>query len=391
MLFFLQLVGAMVVAFIVLILIVYLYIKWKFRSMFKQMAEAMKNIGGRQIPPFRVKLKKRSEVFDDEDNDFFEEKESFQARCDDFEALGFEKIDDYYIEDIPLSMTAFIDRETATYGVVYDHPLVEDVWCDLVRRYEDGSGWTFGTNRDPLVDYPVDKTIKYFPNHSLGELFEKFKAEAPRENAIQVSNEEFPRFFEKAYAEEMDWRIERGGATEAEIRRISERDEIECTPEVIHSIQMQWRMAISNFHRERVLRRYRKENNLSRSDWEDLEEGAVVVYEQMQAEEILQAFDDEYYPEMGFEYPEEDEDDDPEYRTERARWDRKLDEIREQLKTDPPQAIFRRLVEKSTQKELDWEFKATVEKPLPADIWTRHYKDDVYDDEYDEEDEDWDE
>lgn len=392
MMFFLQLVGAILVSLIILILVVYLYIRWKFRSFFKDLAEGLKNMGGvGQIPPFRVKLLRKSEVFGedpDEYDDLLLNQEEFKSHVDEFASLGFEKIDDYYIEDIPLSMTALIDRNTSTYGVVYDHPIA-GVWCDVVRRYEDGSGWTFGTNQDPLVDYPVNKTMKFFPNLSLTEVVENFQAEAPAENAVLVSSAEFPKFFERAYAEEMDWRIERGGATEAEIRRIAERDEVECTPEHIQSIQMQWRMAISDFYHERVLRRYRKETDLSRTEWEELDMEGVVVHQQMQAEEILQAFDEDYSPEMDFEFGEDDEDDDPEFRVERARWDRNIEEIREQLKTDPPQTIFRRLVEKSTQKELEWEFQASVEKPLPADIWTRHYKDDY--DNYGDEDEDWDE
>jgi hypothetical protein len=240
------------------------------------------------------------------------------------------------------------------------------------------------------MDYPVNKTIKFFPDLPLAEVVEKFKAEAPSENAILVSNEEFPRFFEKAYAKEMDWRIERGGATEAEIRRICDRDEMECTPKHIQTIQMQWRVAIAEFQQERILRRYRKDAELSHSDWDQLEYEGVVVYQQMQAEEILQAFDDEFVPDIGYEFGD-DEEDNAEFRAMISGWERKLDEIREQLKTDPPQTIFRRLVENSDRPEVEWEFKASVDKPIPADIWLRHWKDeddDRYDDPYDEDD--WD-
>lgn len=387
---FLQLVGAMIVALLIVIIALYLYIRWKFRSLFQGFTEALKNLGASQIPPFRVKLRRTSEYFGPDEDDYLENKEDFLDQCDEFAALGFEKIDNYYIEEFPVSMTAFVDRNTSTYGAVYDHPLA-GVWCDVFRRYEDGSGWSFGTNRDPLVDYPVDKTVRFFPDLPLAEVVRKFKAEAPSEHAMLVSNEEFPRFFERAYAEEMDWRIERGGATEAEIRRICERDEVECTPKHIQTIQMQWRVVIAEFQKERILRRYRKEAGLSRSDWDHLEDEGVVVYESMQAEEILQAFDEGYVPDIGYEF---EEDEDPEFRAMLADWDQKLEEIREQLKTDPPQTIFRRMVENSGQTEYEWEFKASVEKPVPADIWLRHWKDeddDLYDDLYDEHEDDWDE
>jgi hypothetical protein len=148
---------------------------------------------------------------------------------------------------------------------------------------------------------------------------------------------------------------------------------------------MQWRVAIAEFQQERILRRYRKDAELSHSDWDQLEYEGVVVYQQMQAEEILQAFDDEFVPDIGYEFGD-DEEDNAEFRAMISGWERKLDEIREQLKTDPPQTIFRRLVENSDRPEVEWEFK-----PIPADIWLRHWKDeddDRYDDPYDEDD--WD-
>lgn len=380
MMFFLQLVGAVFVVLILLILAAVIYIKWKLRSAFGKFADLLKNLGGGGVPPFRIKLKKKSDVFDDDEEDDSENQVSFQQGCENFVSLGFVRIEDYDIEDIPLSMTAYIDRKTSTYGVVYDHPMA-GVWSDLVRRYEDGSAWTFGSNQDPLVDYPENKTIKYFPEFSLAEMREKFLQEAPCNGMIVVSDEEFPKFFERAYAEEMDWRIARGGATEAEIRRIAERDGTECTPEHVQTVQLQWRQAISEFHSQRVLRRYRKEAELSRSQREELEDYGIVVHQEMQAEEILQSFDDEYYPGSPFDMPD---DSDPEYQDERDKWKRQLEEIREQLKTAPPQTIMKALVEASDNKEVEWELKASVETPIPADIWLRNWKDE--DDEWNDDD-----
>lgn len=390
MTFFLQLVGAMFVAFVLLILALYLYIKWKFRSAFGKFAEMLSHLGGAPVPPFRIKLKPRSEVMeeDDEVEDFLNEPDTFEKSCREFEDLGFQKIDDYYVEEIGLSITAFIQRSSSTYGVVYDHPIA-GVWCDVVRRYDDGASWTFGSNQDSLMDYPDNKTIKYYPELSLSEMYEKFLAEAPDEEIVIVPDEEFPKFFERAYAEEMDWRIERGGATEAEIRRICERDGTECTPENVEMIQLQWRTAISMFQSERALKRFRKENDLSKRDWEDLSCEAVVVHQEMQAEEILQAIDEEYYPGSPFEMPD---DSDPEYVDERNKWNQQLNQIRDQLLTTPPQEIFKSMVDASDNPEMSWEFKGSVGQPIPADIWQRKWKDDLdEEDDWDDEDDDWDE
>lgn len=388
MTFFLQLVGAMLVAFVLLVLALYFYIKWKFRSAFGKFAEMLSNLGGAPIPPFRIKLKPRSEIMeeDDEASDFLNEPEKFEKICRECEDLGFEKIDDYYVEDIGLAMTAYLQRSSSTYGVVYDHPMA-GVWCDLVRRYEDSSDWTFGSNQDTLMDHPDSKTIKFFPELSLAEMYEKFLVESPGEGMVVVNNEDFPKFFERAYAEEMDWRIARGGATEAEIRRICERDGTECTPENVKMIQFQWRSAISIFQSERALKRFRKENDLSRRDWEELSCEAVVVHQEMQAEEILQALDDEFFPGSPFDMPDNS---DPEYADQREKWNEQLEQIREQLKTTPPQQIFKSMIENRVDPEAILEFKGSVEQPIPADIWQRKWKELEEEDDWDDED-DWDE
>ncbi|MBD3673241.1 MAG: hypothetical protein HUJ26_06905 [Planctomycetaceae bacterium] len=388
MMFFLQLVGAMFVALLLLILAIYLYIRWKFRSAFGKFADLLKNMGGAAVPPFRIKLKPRSEVLDadDELEDFLNHPDEFEERCGEYESLGFDKIDDYYVEEVGLAITAYIHRASSTYGIVYDHPMA-GVWCDVYRKYEDGSSWTFGTNQETMMDYPDDKTVQYHPELSVADVFATFQEEAPSDNATTYPEDEFARCFERAYAEEMDWRISRGGATEAEIRRIAERDGTECTPESVAAILLQWRTAISQFHAERALKRFRKENDLSRDEWEQLSYEAVVVHQEMQAEEILQAFDDEYYPGSPFDMPDET---DPEYADERAAWNQKLDRIREQLKTTPPQQILKSMIESSDNPEVVWEFKGSVEQPIPADIWMRKWKDPDEDDDWDDED-DWDE
>ncbi len=374
MIVFLKFVGAVFVALILFAITVYFYIRWKFRSAIKGFIDALQSIDGPTVPPFRVKLKRYEVVFDDEgDDDYIENKDEFNARVNDFIVLGFEKIDDYFVNEMGMPMTALLHQESKTYGIVYNHPEL-NVWCDVVRRYQDETSWTYGTISDYYMDRPPWATQHFFPGESLTTVTEKFWKEAPGDGVLAFSKEEFPRYFEKIYAKEMDWRIERGGVTEAEIRRVAKKDGTECTREQIDNIQRQWRTQITEFFSERVLKRYRKDSQLPRLEWEALESHAVIIHERMQAEELYQAFNDVYYPATLDEADEEDDYD----RKERERWTARIEEIRESLKQHSPQKTFRELTQSPSKNEI-WELHTSVENPISADIWIHKYEDDEED------------
>lgn len=387
MLLFFQIVGGFFVALILLILIAYVVIRWKIKRWFSNLADSMMGMAG-GVPPFRIKLRKKSEIDDEFDDDDDEEEEfgdnaaKIKSLADELKALGFEKIDDYVIEEIGTEMPAFVHRERGTYCVIYNHPFA-GVWCDVVRMYADGTSWTYANNEYHGMDEPPGKTSQWFPKESLTELVRKFWDDSPSDGTVVVPNEEFAATFEKKYAQEMDWRIERGGVTEAEIRRIAEKGDDECTPEHVKLVQDQWRMSITQFHCERILRRFRKETDMPRREWEEFQYEAVVVHEKMQADEILTRFDEGYYPME----PDEEEDDDLEERAEQKKWAGQLSRIEHWLKEGiSPQECFRNLVE-AEKDGGKWEHKGIVEKPLRAEIWLRKWEaDEAEDDFYDDED-----
>lgn len=173
----------------------------------------------------------------------------------------------------------------------------------------------------------------------------------------------------------MDWRIERCGPTAEEVRRIAHLDGQECTEEMVQQVQTQWRLAIAEFQKDRVLKRYRKEADLDSFQWDYLQNYGVVVHHKMTAEELLNLYDEEYYPLRHVEIDEEELDD--EDIAQRTAWETRLGELRTALGKGSPQEVFRNMIElgngSATQK---WEFKQSVSEPVVADIWTRTYQDD---------------
>lgn len=383
MMLFLKIVAGFFIAFVLLLVVGFFFIRWKFRRWIDKFADALKEAAAGGVPPFRIHLRKRERDEEEDEDDWLDDEniEAFEARSAEFESLGFTKLEDYHVDEIMTQMRVFVDEKTCTYGIVYSHPLIK-VWCDVVRKYEDGTGWTFGTTKYHGMDIHPKSTHRFFPDESLTEVVTKFKEEAPREDAILATKEDFPALFEKAYAEEMDWRISRNGPTEEEIRRIAQMNDDECTDEQVQQIQTQWRMAISEFQKERVLKRYRKSAELNSFQWDHLQNYGVVVHDKMRAEELLEIFDEEYYPTSPGE--SDDEDLDEEELEMRAEWEKRLRELRAALQQGPPQQVFRNLVEIGNGESTDqWEFLSSVTEPIAADIWIRTYGDedsDAWDD-----------
>lgn len=379
MLFFLQLLGAFLLALAIILLALFLLIRWKLRKWFGALGEAFHMAAAGSVPPFRVTLEPLS---DDSEDPFVwiqrKHKPQFEARSREFEQLGFEKLGDYLIIEIGTPIAVFVDRAAVTYGIVYAHPLI-GVWCDVTRRFADDTSWTFGTTAYHGMDVPPFAVQKFFPDVELADVVAAFREEAPSEGAVLIDAEQFPKHFQKAYAREMDWRIERGGATEEEIRRIASLGGNEATDEDVRQVQRGWRAAISRFLCERVLKHYGKAASLNSYERDYLDSHGVVIHERMHPEDLLQAFDQSYFDGNGLELDPEDQED-AEAITQQQAWQDQLLELRAALDRQSPREVFKTLVAGETNGTM-WEFRQSVEKPLPADIWIRQER---FDDEEEE-------
>lgn len=382
---FLQIVGGAFVALVLFVIVAYFLIRWKLRSWLKSLGDLIAQGLGGGVPPFRVKLTKRSELDDPEDEWVQDEHvKAFESLTEQFESLGFKRMEDYLIPEIVTQMRVLLDGDQATAAVVYCHPVI-GVWSDVTRRYPDKTSWTFSSTKYHGMDVPPYVTQKFFADESVDEIVTKFRAEAPEAGMMPITKEEFPAMFEKAYAREMDWRMERGGATEEEIRRIAEMNGDECTDDTVRQIQTQWRTAIHAFVTDKALKRYRKEAELNSFEWDHMQSYGVVIHERMQGEQLLQVYDEEYYPDILGETDDDDEDA-AEMQEQRQKWNRRIDELDQALTRGTPQQVFRDMIELqngSGSTRSKWEYKSSVTEPVAADIWTRTYEEE-------DEDEGWD-
>jgi hypothetical protein len=163
--------------------------------------------------------------------------------------------------------------------------------------------------------------------------------------------------FEKAYADEMDWRNSRGGVTEEEIRAIAK---LSGKPYDENVIQATRRMAEEHAMTqldEALRERFLKQTSMAASDWEDVRDRVVVIHDRMTPSYfsmmLSNLLEEETFPEL---------DGSPEA---------------------APRKVFAEL---NSSLADDRKFKklGSIREPLEADV----YASPDYTDDYDDEDED---
>lgn len=345
MLTFLKLVAAFIVAIVVLIVAVILFIRWKFQRFLKNMMEAAGAQVSSGVPPFRIKLKPH----DDDEAEWFHE-DDVKTQMQQFESSGFTSLGDYIVEGLPLLVRGFQHQDHNVYGVIYDHGAA-GVWSDVVRRYDDESSWTVSSAKEHGMDAAPWHTPCFLPGQPVNELLSRLLETSPASGFQTAGADKFVLRFEAAYKREMNWRIERGGATELEIRRVCEKNGQDCTAEQVEQIQGLWKTAIGEFLSEQVLRLWRKESGISPREFERIAPDLVVIHDRLTAAQVLE--------QGGCDLDEEEEDE-----------EQLADKVENWCQVETPTAAFRKLIA-IREPSGRWNRLAQIDKPLKAEIWER--------------------
>ncbi|HVW37693.1 MAG TPA: hypothetical protein VHB99_10325, partial [Pirellulales bacterium] len=276
---FLIIVGAVVTAFALCLLMLALWLRGLARKLgvslgeklsgLAEMAEKMQGA----VPPLRVKLRPVDSVE-------WIEPEKAAAFTEELKGAEFEEIGEFELEPSPVTMRALYHPAEGIHAAVYQHPKA-GVWFDLVARYEDGEKLTYTNTPDTRLERAKDNIIRFHPGASTQELLSRFRAERPAKTLVRVAPEAFPEYFERAYAEGMDWMIARGGPTEDEIRRNCESKGQEFTPALVTAVRGRWAYAIDEFYNEQLRERYMADPGVSAARWEQICDRVVFVHERM--------------------------------------------------------------------------------------------------------------
>jgi hypothetical protein len=124
---------------------------------------------------------------------------------------GFVEAGSFVIREMPgLKVHFLLNPAELIYAAVYEHPQVP-CWIDYVCRYQDGNGITFTTNqRGAGFEQRPGNPIIHAPEMDGVSLLQRCRAERPKENLVAFNAEQIGPFFEKAYAETIAWRKNKG-------------------------------------------------------------------------------------------------------------------------------------------------------------------------------------
>lgn len=186
-----------------------------------------------------------------------------------FQQLGFNTAGTYVIDELGgIKLRAFCHVDEAIYGILYEHEKL-GVWCDLVTRINADQRWhriTCSNSTSPslgVLDPMPDRQLIKAPGAEVPAMLERLRPERPSGQRWSVSSKEFPKVFEEAYADEMDWRNARGGPTEDEVRRVAAAGGKDVTPEILEKTREQLTSRALNQLDETLRDEYVKANHLS--------------------------------------------------------------------------------------------------------------------------------
>lgn len=212
---FFQIIGVLLVLFVLFILVAI----WVIRSKLRGLAEALQS-GGASNAPQCIHLERC-------DNPAWNNGGKVQSTLEPLKRLGFVPVGNFEVKETPgLQLVALTHPAHQAYAVVYEHP-VAGVWADIYSRYAEGQplkGCTYSNMHHPgsnQVDVQPNRKSVKVPNLEIDALFQRFIHERPAYELEPVQPERFVELFESAYADEMEWRKSRGGTTAGEIRRVA--------------------------------------------------------------------------------------------------------------------------------------------------------------------------
>ena len=157
------------------------------------------------------------------DHSNWPEKKKIKELTETFQKYGFDLAGHYECPEMPgLKIAGFVMPSEQWVGVINDHPIA-GIWAEVCVQYTDGESLT--VSDAPMgqeMDHMPGSTMIYMKGSSLDELVAKMMSERKNKARKTITKEEFSSNFEEAYKKEMKWRMERGGPTALEVKRVAD-------------------------------------------------------------------------------------------------------------------------------------------------------------------------
>ena len=310
------------------------------------------------ITPFRIHLERPNEIA-------WHDEKGLERATRHIEGVGYQRVGEFTVRELEaVRLRAFWHPETQGFLALYDHDDA-GLFADLFHEFDDGTSVTISTAPESGMDHP-----SHAPNFRLGldvreagvarALHERLAHEAIGKDALGFGVDDFEQAFTEAYAQEMDWRIARGGVTKAEIERIAAIQGMEPpSASQVEAIHEMWRAAIGGFIEEEATRAWLAEASISGLEWERLRPRIQVVHDYCEPDELVDLLG------WSIALAEADPNDDEALDRAHAAAVERLTEV---MQRGVPRDAFARAQELVPEKRR-YERLAALDSPWPAEIW----------------------
>lgn len=282
---FLMIVGAFLVAFAIFVLLILLWIRAKIRGFASTIVEGLRGMAeaAKAFPPVRLELSPAAALKWDDGAGFDRVAEAIRA-------AGFVDAGQYTVPSREgLKIAGFANPARAVYAAVYEMAPA-GIWADFVTRYADGTALTYSNGKHHGLDRPPGKAAEFHDGMAVEELCRRFLEERPARPILAAPPEGFAAAVERYHAEEMDWRLRRGGLTEEEIRRVAVRDSSEPSQELIRHTQRMWWASVTADLEERLRVSYLATVSVPVANWESVRDRLVFVHDYLRADDLVAKF-----------------------------------------------------------------------------------------------------
>src|SRR5262245_364402 len=283
----LQILGLILLVIVAALLLIVVLIWWKVRSVFRNLKGTLEGLQKSLAPtPSRLHLNRMAAPS-------WEDSDAIEEFTKPLPKLGFTEAGTYQtVEDEGLGLQAWVNPSKGVTAVVYEHPQA-GVWIDLVTHYEDGTRCTYAnTAQGGGVEHSPGHIVERFPNMSTEEMYQKLLAERPNKPLKPITADEFVAVFEKAYADEMDWRNSRGGPSEQEIRNGAALMGETYTDEQVSAVREQLERNALNDLGTALRERFLTESQMPAAAWERVRDRLVIIHDRLTPELLDSSLED---------------------------------------------------------------------------------------------------
>jgi hypothetical protein len=236
------------------------------------------------MPGFRVYLEPAPDVE-------WHHPEQARRAVDALKSLGFVEAGRFTPEgSADIRLVGLVNERQSLMAAVYDQS-IGGVRIDVVFSTRDGNHWTVTNVPDNGLDRQASDMKVRLPEAGAGELVEAALKQQHGAAVLPVTRDGFVESFEDAYAREMDWRVNRGGYTLEEIRRVVRAKGDALPEELIEQFHAAFNAKLCEGVEEVLYDELLETIAPKMPDWEQIEGDLAFIYDMLSPQEVVESLE----------------------------------------------------------------------------------------------------